>query len=208
MPKPTTRNAIYDFLLENPLATSAEVARKFRLSGATVRHHLLLLAEEGRITVLENARDGQRGRPHQRYSVVRRGEADLISSLLEALLGIFPTQTEEATSGAEGIKGVLVAAIQNQLSYQPGQSVSMTPRMIHLVEALTRLGYAARWEVRSPNPVVIFQNCPYARVQNRQPVLCQADAAVLSKALGMTAVPTSVFELDEHGRRICRFAIT
>lgn len=194
--------------MEYPLSTSAEISKRFRLSGATVRHHLLILAEEGRITVVENAKDGQRGRPHQLFRVTRRGEADLLASLLEALIGINAMPTLESPSGEAGMIGAVVGAIQHLLAYQPGQSVSMTPRMINLVEALTRLGYAARWEVRSPNPVVIFQNCPFARVQNRHPVLCQADAAVLSKALGRTAKPTSLFELDDQGRRICRFAIT
>ena len=199
MPRTTTRNQLYQYLLENPNATTEELSKRFTLSGSTIRHHLQVLMEEGRVDVLENAKFGDRGRPFQRYRVTHKGEADLLALILSKMIDQRSSPQVLAESVAEG----LLAKLKN-----PSNSgVNLTPKLIALVDSLTRMGYHARWEVRSPNPVVIFENCPFARIGNQQKLICAADVIMLSKALGRGIEQTRQFELDENGRHICRFSI-
>ena len=199
MPKLTTRNAIFNYLTENPEATTESIARRFNLAPSTVRHHLLVLAEEGRISVSDNARVGERGRPFQQYAVTRRGEVDLMAMVLRQIISNNKFDGRVMEYVAEGLLEMVALPVVS--------GSNLTMRVLALVEALDRLGYKARWEVRSPSPVVIFGNCPYAKVGNQQQFMCQADVLMLTKALGREITQTRQYEMDEKGHHFCRFSV-
>ena len=199
MPKITTRNLIFDTLQRYPNSTSEDISRKLGITSATVRHHLLLLAEEGRIHVSGVVSARGAGRPFQRYGVNPPTTVPLLAGLLGVILSGHPTPE----SAIREVTKFLAQSIKQRA--MPEKNLTM--RLIHFVDQLSLLGYKARWEVRSPAPILIFENCPYAQVKDREPILCTADLELARQLLDQPVEQLSRFEEDEIGRRICRFRV-
>ena len=200
MPKITTRNSIFDYLSKHPLATSDEISRRFAISGATARHHLLLLAEEGRISVSSTRLKNERGRPFQTYDVIEKGTAINFAQILSIIL--------ETSSVTEDSINSLLKEIGKKIRIaNPEKAENLTIRLIQLVDQLTKSGYQARWEVHKNFPQIIFESCPYAMIENREKLFCGLDQRLLQNALGRTIDQTKRFELSDSGHRVCKFTL-
>ena len=168
----TARQRVLSYLIKTRAASAREISRALRMSPATVRHHLRVLASDGRLEMISlRGREG-RGRPEKMYSIPRMALGDNLSVLSEALLA------EAGSSVRMEILAKHLAGGSN-LKTQP-----ITKRLIGMVEKLNQMKYHARWEAGAGGPRIIFGHCPYAAIIAKRPELCQMDAALLKELFG------------------------
>ncbi len=189
----TARHKVLAYLMKTRTASAREVSRALKMSGATVRYHLRVLASDGRLELASvRGREG-RGRPEKVYSLPRAALGDNLSGLAEALLS-------EAGSGLkiEALAGRLAG--ESNFTSQP-----LTKRLNLVVEKLNQMNYHARWEAGFEGPRIIFSHCPYAAIIARHPELCRMDEALLRELMGQSARQLS--KIGRDGSSICVFAI-
>jgi len=168
----TARQRVLSYLTKTKAASAREISRSLRMSPATVRHHLRVLASDGRLEMISlRGREG-RGRPEKMYSIPRMALGDNLSMLSEALLA------EPGSSVRMEMLAKRLAGGSN-LKTQP-----ITKRLIGMVEKLNQMKYHARWEAGMGGPRIIFGHCPYAAIIAKRPELCQMDAALLKELFG------------------------
>lgn len=136
-------------------------------------------------------RDG-RGRPEKLYSLSQAALGDNLSALADALLSV-----ESSRLKVESLANHLLDS--NQFANLP-----ITKRLALLVEKLNAMHYQARWEASAEGPRMILGRCPYAKIIEGHPELCQIDAAMLKGAVGNHVEQTAKME-KMHGA--CIFAI-
>ncbi|MEW6286508.1 MAG: winged helix-turn-helix transcriptional regulator [Chloroflexota bacterium] len=165
---PTARQKVLHYITKTRTASAREIARGLKMSAETVRHHLRVLAAEGRLEVDAVQKGERRGRPEKVYSLPRAALGDNLSALSEALL-------------AEARSSVRVEALAKRLAGEisvAGQPVAK--RLNLLIEKLNQMHYHAHWEAGAEGPRVLFGHCPYAAVVGGHPELCEMDASLLS----------------------------
>jgi len=168
----TARQKVLTYLNKNRTASAREISRSLKMSAATVRHHLRVLASDGRLE--EEAvrpRDG-RGRPEKMYSIPRAALGDNLSALSEALLA-------EAGSKVRMDAVAKRLAGESDLASQP-----IAKRLNLVVEKLNQMNYHAKWEAGAGGPRILFGHCPYAAIISKRPELCGMDTALLRELFG------------------------
>jgi predicted ArsR family transcriptional regulator len=136
----TSRQKVLGYLNKAGAASAREIARSLKMSGATVRHHLRVLAADGRLELISvRGRDGK-GRPEKVYSLPRSALGHNLAALSDALL------TESGVGlRMEALAGRLVA--ESDFGHQP-----LTKRLTLTVEKLNQMNYHAHWEAGSEGP--------------------------------------------------------
>lgn len=179
----TARQKVLAYLKKNRLASAQEIARALHVTPANARHHLRILAADGRVTIVSAGGEG-RGRPVKRYGLSAALAGDPLPSLLGSVLdewlgGLSPSKREQALrSLAERMGGAPQA-----------ESAPLMRRLASTVERLNQLHYQARWEAGAEGPRILLGPCPYAKVMATHPELCTMDAALLDTLLGRTVTP-------------------
>ena len=178
MPVTTARQKVVAYLKKNRLASAHEIARALHVTSANVRHHLGILAADGRVAVISERKEG-RGRPVKLYGLSGPLAGDNLAGLLDAALsewlgGLSPSKREQA-----------MRSVARRVGENPkGENIPLAKRLAATVEALNPLHYQARWEAGAEGPRVILGQCPYAAVIGKHPELCLMDASLLEGALG------------------------
>jgi predicted ArsR family transcriptional regulator len=167
----TARQKILTYLNKTHLSSAREISRALKMSAATVRHHLRVLASDGRLEITSAREREGRGRPEKVYSIPRAALGDNLSALSEALW------TEAGAVKVETLAKRLAGEsdFKNQI---------MSKRLISIVEKLNQMNYHARWEAGAGGPRIIFGHCPYAAIIKKRPELCKMDAALLKELFG------------------------
>ena len=161
MPKPNARQRILAYLQSHHGVTAAEVSRALRVTPANIRHHLSILAADGRAKVVGERRPGKdagqgRGRPVQMWGLGNVASGDNLSVLAEAALaqwleGLSPDQRDSAL-------GALAARLADVPAGE--RSGPIIRRLAQAMARLNELHYRARWEAHAQGPRVIFEHCP------------------------------------------------
>lgn len=188
----STRQKILDYLRRNRSVSSRELARFLHMTPANARHHLGILAADGRVEVVSQRRGGK-GRPEKVYRLAGTLVGDNLSALADALL------TE-----AGGMVGM--EALGNRIA---GESlVSGQPLMRRLASAVERLNgmhYQSRWEAGAEGPRIVLGHCPYGAVIEKHPELCQMDTSLLATLLSGEVRQTAKLEIGAGGLPYCVF---
>lgn len=189
----TTRQKVLAYFSKSRTASTREIARSLKLSPATVRHHLRVLASDGRLELISvRGRDG-RGRPEKVYSLPHAALGDNLAALSDALL------TE---SGA----GVRMEALARHLQGESNFANQPLAKGLNLtVHKLNQMNYHARWEAGSEGPRIVFSHCPYAAIIEKHPELCQMDQAMLKELLGRPV--RQIFKTGREGSSVCVFVL-
>lgn len=190
----TTRQKILDYLKRNRSASSRELARVLQMTPANARHHLGILAADGRVEVVSQRQEG-RGRPQKVYRLAGTLVGDNLSSLADALL------TEGGGKIDMGALGERIAG-ENAV---PGQSLMR--RLASAVERLNAMHYQARWEAGADGPRIVLGYCPYAAIIAKHPELCRMDAAVLANQLESNVRQIAKLERGAGGLPYCVFVL-
>ena len=190
----TTRQKILDYLKRNQTVSSREVARILRMTPANVRHHLGILAADGRVEVISQ-RQGGRGRPEKVYRLAGTLVGNNLSVLVDALL-------------AEADEDIEIEAVGRRMAGE--RATAGQPLMRRLASAIGRLNemhYQARWEAGAEGPRVILGHCPYAGLVEKHPQLCRMDASLLAELLGGDVSQTAKLEVGAGDKPFCAFVL-
>jgi len=189
----TVRQKVLAYLNKNRTASAREIARALQISAATVRHHLRVLAADGRLEMASvRGRDG-RGRPEKVFSLPRSALGDNLAALSDILL----------TDAKPGLK---VDALAKRLASQSDLPIQPLVKRLNLtIEKLNQMNYHARWEAGSEGPRIIFSHCPYAAIIAKHPELCQMDEALIKERIGQTAA--QIFKIGKEGSSVCVFVV-
>ena len=190
----TTRQKILDYLKRNRTVSSREIARALQMTPANARHHLGILAADGRVEVV-NQRQVGRGRPEKVYHLAGTLMGDNLSALADALL------TEAGGKVDMEALGKRIAG-ENDTSGQP-----LMRRLASTIQRLNMMHYQSRWEAGAEGPRIILGHCPYAAVIEKHPELCQMDAALLGDLLGGQVRQTAKLEIGAGDLPYCAFIL-
>lgn len=183
----TARQRVLQYLVKSRRASAREIARGLKMSPETVRHHLRVLAAEGRLEVEEERQAGRRGRPDKVYSLPLAALGDNLAALSKALL-------EEAGSG------VSAEALARRLAGDALEAAQpIAKRLNFLVEKLNQMHYHSHWEAGAEGPRVLFGHCPYAAVVGEHPALCEMDTRLVSLLLARTVLRETRPEAPQKG---------
>ncbi|MFZ5920862.1 MAG: helix-turn-helix transcriptional regulator [Chloroflexota bacterium] len=191
----TARQRILAFLEKNRSASARDVARALRMTEANARHHLGILAADGRVEAVSR-KGGGKGRPQKVYRLGGKLAGDNLALLLGALLDGLPPDERER----------VLARIGRELAGSPGLTGQpLMKRLSAAVERLNSLHYQSRWEAGAEGPRLILGHCPYSAVIAAYPELCRMDAALLEELLGEEVRQTA--KIESGGALQCVFAI-
>jgi predicted ArsR family transcriptional regulator len=187
----TARQKVLVHLKKTRSASAREIARALNMSAPNVRHHLGILVSDGRLEVSAVHQRGGRGRPEKVYSLSQAALGDNLSVLADALLN------EKVNLEAVGER---IAQLQGMtsISIQP-----MPKRLSQLVDKLNEMHYQARWEAGAEGPRLIFGRCPFAKIIEKHPELCEMDATMLEKSMGRPIA--QIAKAESNMRGLCPF---
>ena len=189
----TARQKVLSYLSKTRAAAAREIARSLKMSPATVRHHLRVLASDGRLEVVSVRGRAVKGRPEKIYSLPRAALGDNLAALSDALL-------------VEAGSRVQVEALAEHLVGETSSaSVGLANQLNLTVEKLNPMNYHAHWEAGPEGPRLLFGHCPYAAILEKHPELCQIDQAMLKKLTGQPA--TQILRIGKDGSSVCVFVI-
>ena len=175
----TTRQRILQYLKLNRQATAPELSRVLTLTQANIRHHLGVLEDEGHVEVIGQTTNSTRGRPTYIYMLTKSAQSDGLDTLASALLA------EGASSGSEAQKQkFLRRAAERIAGTHPQEQKSITIQLSQAVQRLNDLDYKAHWEAHAEAPHIFLGICPYAKIIQRHPELCQMDADLIEHLTG------------------------
>jgi predicted ArsR family transcriptional regulator len=189
----TARQKVLTYFNKTRTASAREISRALKVSPATVRHHLRVLASDGRlVSVSVRGQDG-RGRPEKVYSLPRSALGDNLAALSDALF-------------VEAGSGVRMEALAKHLVEEASFATQPLVKRLNLtIEKLNERNYHARWEAGPEGPRIIFSHCPYAAIIEKHPELCRMDEAMLKEWMGQPAMQIS--KTGKDGSSVCIFAI-
>jgi predicted ArsR family transcriptional regulator len=190
----TARQKILVYFAKSRTASARELARALKMSAATVRHHLRVLASDGRLELTSVRGQGGKGRPEKVYSLPRAALGDNLAALSDALL-------TEPSSGTRIETLARHLARESNFTNQP-----LAKRLNLSVEKLNQMNYHSRWEAGAEGPRMVFSHCPYAAIIEKHPELCQMDQAMLRELMGQPA--RQIFRTGKEGSSVCVFVIS
>jgi predicted ArsR family transcriptional regulator len=192
----TVRQKILAFFAKSRRASARDISRALKMSPATVRHHLRVLAADGRLE-LDSVRGREtRGRPEKIYSLPRAALGDNLAALSDALL----TEAGSRVQAEELATRLVGGAGEARFSNQP-----LAKRLRLTVEKLNQMNYHAHWEAGSQGPRIIFGHCPYIAILEKHPELCRMDQAMLRELMGQPV--SQIFRTGKEGSSVCVFVI-
>jgi predicted ArsR family transcriptional regulator len=201
MPIVTTRHKILQFLVRNRTATAREVARALQMTTANARHHLKLLAVDGRIEVF-NEQKGNRGRPLKVYRPSGKMLGNNLEMLLRALLEQIPTEKRESVLERIGQTGVVLPT-----EIIAPKNHALMQRLVTAIAGMNETHYQARWEAGGEGPRVILGHCPYEAIIDSYPELCRMDRSLLERLLGASVSQKAKLEKGQSGSTYCIFLV-
>ncbi len=176
-----SRLEILRIINERPNSTVNDIADSLGLAPISVRYHLNLLERDGFIDTRKVR--GSVGRPFNTYAITTTGREQLPHSydllaerMLEQVKQFATPQQIEA----------MFRGMAETLTAERGQTLanaSTEQKIDTLIEMLGAEGFLTRWEEANGDLVLKEYNCPYQRVRQNHPEICQLDKQIISSVL-------------------------
>lgn len=199
----TTRERLLRLIVEVGPVSVVQLADDLDLTSAGVRRHVAALEDDGQITahaVTQTAPAG-RGRPARLYVATDRGQAalqstyaDIAEDALEFLRDALGPDAVAAFARSR------MAAVEGALATATSDVPDLVHRVDALADALSRDGYASSVRpVPGGAAVQLCQgHCPVQDVATRFPELCEAEAQMFSRLLGVHVQRLSTLASGGH----------
>ena len=197
-----SRLEILRIINERPNTTVNAIARELGLAPISVRYHLNLLERDSLIAIKKVR--GSIGRPFNTYAITAAGRErlphsyDLLAERLLTELKQFATP-DQIEKMFHGMAETITASRQQQLS---GSTVQ--EKIDNLVELLGAEGFLARWEETNGGFFLKEYNCPYQRVRQNHPEICELDKQIISNIL---QAPVSLDSCIAEGDDCCTYHV-
>jgi DeoR family transcriptional regulator, suf operon transcriptional repressor len=203
-----SRRSVIDALKRRGDASAEELADELGITVAGIRQHLTTLADEGLVTVREEARDaGQRGRARLSYALSPRSEPlfpkaydELANELLRHVEAEDGTLVERIFVRRRDAR---IVAAEARLATKR----SLRGKVAELARILDEDGYLADWEALGDGRYrIVEHNCAILAVASRHPDACRSEIEFLQAVL-----PTATVERVSHivaGAHQCAYLIT
>jgi predicted ArsR family transcriptional regulator len=200
----TARQRVLAFLRRRPSANASQIGHALNMSAATIRHHLSILAADGRVVASGVEATGKRGRPDKTYRLSDR----LLGENFDLLADMMLVTWLQALSLPK--REAAVRAVAERLAAQIGKiDLNQAPvkRLVQLTEKLNGMHYQARWEAGAQGPRIVLGRCPYAAIIAKHPELCRMDAFILGSELDAPVEQLSKIDPAPGGATHCIFAV-
>ncbi|MCL3861964.1 metalloregulator ArsR/SmtB family transcription factor [Actinotalea sp. K2] len=200
----TTRQRILRLVVEVGPVSVVELARDLDLTAAGVRRHVAALEDSGQVAVHDVPLPGhpRRGRPARRYVATDKGQTALSSAYSD--LATQALRFLAQVGGDEAVEAFAVRRVQD-LELRHADTVAAAgsdvgARAEALAAALAGDGYASS---ARPMPggraVQLCQgHCPVRDVAAEFPQLCEAEARLFSRLLGVHVQRLSTLASGGH----------
>ncbi len=204
MPISQIRQSILGLVSRRGSVSVDAVAHAIGLSKMATRYHLRLLARDGLIVAAPAAHCGGVGRPETLYSLAEEAYDCLpcqYNQLAEHLLGVLV-----ASLGEQPVRTLLRRAGRDQASEAPPleAGATMDTRITRAVRFLNRRGYACKAVRQAGSIRLVISNCPYRRVAQSHPQICEMDTEMVRTLLDIPARLSDCI-LSSQGQ--CQFEI-
>lgn len=199
----TTRQRVLAYLKKHMVVTASDVSRDLGMTQANARHHLSILTSDGRVEVLGQRQEGQRGRPLKLYGLRRTTQGDNLGRIADIILDAW---LKEVSTKDRAFR--LRTMAQRLAKVVDVDKVShITRRLALVVEYLCELNYQARWEAHAAGAHIILGQCPYRAIIEKHPELCQMDTLLLEELLGVSVYQAAKLEPSVKGLPFCMFIV-
>lgn len=185
-------------------ASAGQIGQALDLSAATVRHHLSLLLDDGRVVGAGERSNGRRGRPQKAFRLSERVLGENQGMLSDMLLDEWLAGSSRAKQAAK--VQILAEGLADRMG-RTDPDLSSMKRVAELTRRLNELHYESGWEAGAQGPRLLFGHCPYAAIIDKHPELCLMDAGML--ALQMDADVEQVAKISQQpgGSAHCVFSL-
>ena len=197
-----TRRQIIEYLQKYRLGTSIQMGHALQVTSANIRHHINILLDQGLIEIVAQEPGRGRGRPTMIYGLTSAALDNNLEGLIGALLSTLlaedapedhEAEIERLADSLHGEKDIPKSGMREQLEYS--------------ISKLNDLHYKSRWEASSEGPRLILDQCPYNSIIDDHPILCQMDAALISKLMGQLVTQIAKLERGPKGVPHCIFIL-
>jgi len=180
MDQPTSER-ILAYLLKNRTASVADLSRTLGQTRPNIQYHIANMLRAGKITpIVSDESPRRKGRPEKFYALAADQKPENLAALTSALLQIL------AQNRSPSAPDLPVELAQTMLP-TPVVPPSLTLRLQNCVRHFNQHGYDARWEAHQSGPRLIFRACPYWRIIQDHPELCQMDQHIVRSLTGAPA---------------------
>lgn len=199
----STRRRILRLIVQEGPVSVVQLATALDLTTAGVRRHIAALEESGQIRVhrVQPAGHPHRGRPARRYVATANGQAELdsaYSELAAAAIDFLDEVGGEAAVRAFADERVAELAARHEATVTAAGGIAA--RVEALAAGLAADGYAASARpLPGGRAVQLCQgHCPVQAVAARFPELCDAEARLFSRLLGVHVQRLSTLAAGGH----------
>ena len=194
----TARRRVFDYVQTHPGTSAAQIARALGMSTANARHHLALMASDGRLAVAGRQGGGRRGRPARTYRVSDALRGGNLAALSHLLLSAVRTGDSDPNRAIARLGGAM-AGLEATAPPEP-----LPRRLSAAVRRLNALNYDSHWEAGATGPRIVLGQCPYAAIIEAHPELCRMDEAMLERLTG--GIMKQITKIGHEGGTNCVFA--
>ena len=177
----STRLLVLQNLRKMGQATASQLADQVGVKTVNVRHHLNALQAEGLVSMEEERQ--QVGRLRHVYRLTQKAHDlfpqkyhRLVELLLAQIKKDFPPEMVEA----------LINSLADEMADEMRAEFEDLPqeeRMVHLIEVLTQEGFLAKWQQTDDGLQLVKYHCPYYRVSQHHPEVCQIGEVLIQVAM-------------------------
>lgn len=182
-----TRKKILEVLCSLGVATVEQIAEEMKqqtsrnISTVTIRYHLNILQQEGRVSEPRHLERSSRGRPQHVFTVTEEpAQSTAVKAYADTLLAVL--NAGELTDERISLIGKSIASIAGDLS-----QLSIEERFTATVKFLNERGYKASWGWAEQGAILTTNHCPYHEISSQTPHLCQMDMGLITSLIGAEA---------------------
>lgn len=180
MDQPTSER-ILAYLLKHRTASVADLSRALGQTRPNVQYHIANLLRTGKIAPVAGEEPTRRkGRPEKFYALAADQKPENLAVLASALLQLLSQNRSPSALD-------LPAELAQTMIPNPSVPLRLTLRMQNCVRHFNQHGHDARWEAHQSGPRLIFRACPYWRILQNHPELCQMDRHIIRRLTGTSA---------------------
>ncbi len=199
MDQPTSER-ILAYLFRHRTASVTDLSRALGQTRPNIQYHITNLLRAQKIApVATGVPFRRKGRPEKFYALSAEQKPENLAALASVLLNLLAQNRSPSTPD-------LPVELAQAMIAKPAVSPSLTLRMQACVRHFNQHNYDARWEAHQSGPRLIFRACPYWRILQSHPELCQMDQHIIRRLTGSAVQQHSRIHPADPGS-LCHFTL-